>query len=166
MNTEGEICVDAIDDLCKIKKHYVDSLHSWYRTHATWPRVIFRITGTTVITLSLAIPFLASAKGNYLEVGVPIASFVIALLSALNAFYSWQKMWEKRISSQLAVEGLIAIWETEIAAARRETETEKGYERALKATQELIDKAKVLSVGETSSFFATLKFPEVSSARK
>lgn len=157
--------MDVIDELCKIKEQYVDSLLLWYRTHVTWPRVIFRTAGTVVIVLSLAIPFLASAKGTYLEVGVPIASFVIALLSALNAFYGWQKTWEKRISTQLALEGLIAIWETEIAAARREANVTEGYARALKATQGLIEKAKVLSVGETGSFFAAVKFPEVSAPR-
>lgn len=99
--------MESIAELYNIKEHYVDSLLSWYRTHTTWPRVIFRTAGTTVIVLSLAIPFLASAKGCYLEVGVPIASFVIALVSALNAFYSWQKTWEKRISAQLTIEGLL-----------------------------------------------------------
>ena len=121
--------------------------------------------GTAVIVLSLGIPFLASARGKDLEVGVPIASFIIALVSALNAFYSWQKTWEKRVSPQLTLEGLIAIWETEIAAAKKESDVEEGYKKALKATQELLDRTKVMSVAETSSFFAAVKFPEISAKK-
>lgn len=39
-----------------------------------------------------------------------------------------------------------------------------GYQLALQATQELIDNARALTVTETGTFFASIKFPDVGSA--
>ena len=155
---------DPIDELCKIKKNYVDKTWTWYCDHSTWPRVVFRLTGVTVIVLSLSIPFLAAAGGKLLTVGVSVAALSIAILSALNAFFAWQKTWEKRITTQLTLEGLIAVWETKIAEARRATDEKDGYQFALKATQELIDNTRSLTVTETGTFFASIKFPDVGPA--
>jgi Protein of unknown function (DUF4231) len=150
----------SIDELCEIKSRYVDAMLKWYRDHVTWPRVVFRFAGLTVIVLSLAIPFLAAAKGDFLSVGVPIASFIIALITALNAFFAWQKVWEKRISICLTLEGLMAEWETEIAAAKRDSDPVTSFDKAFKATQDLIDKTRSMTVAETGAFFSTIKFPE------
>jgi hypothetical protein len=155
----------SIDDLCRIKADYVDDTLKRYQQHATWPRVVFRLVGMTVIVLSLGIPFLAAADGSWQTVGVPIASFLIAALTALNAFFNWQKTWEKRMSMQLTLEGLVANWETEIAAARLKEQGE-GFDRALKATQELIARTQAMTVAETNAFFASIKFPEVSSGQR
>jgi hypothetical protein len=150
----------SIDELYEIKSRYVDAMLHWYRDHVTWPRVVFRLAGLMVIVLSLAIPFLAAANGKYLSVGVPIASFSIALITAMNSFFAWQKVWEKRISVCLTLEGLIAAWETEIAAAKRDSDPATSFDKALKATQDLIDKTRAMTVAETGAFFSTIKFPE------
>jgi len=86
---------------------------------------------------------------------------MIAALTALNTFFGWQKTWEKRISIQLTLEGLVALWQTEIAAARLGADPAKSFEQALKATQELIEKTQALTVGETKAFFANIRFPVV-----
>jgi hypothetical protein len=59
------------------------------------------------------------------------------------------------------LEGLVALWQTEIAAATGEADPRKSFERALKATQELIEKTQALTVAETSVFFANIRFPVV-----
>ena len=155
----------SIDELCAIKQKYVDTTWNWYRDHSSWPRIVFRLAGIGVIVLSLSIPFLAAAEGDWLKYGVPAASLAIAILSALNAFFAWQKTWEKRISIKLTLEGLMAAWETEIAAARHAGSGEKGYEAALRATQDLIERTRQLTVAETATFFTDIKFPEVESSR-
>ena len=155
----------SIDELREIKKTYIDKTWIWYRDHSSWPRIVFRLAGVAVIVLSLTIPFLAAAKGDWLEVGVPAASLSIAILSALNAFFGWQKTWEKRITAQLTLEGLMATWETKIAAARRSENPKEGYENALQATQELIESTRSLTVAETATFFTNIKFPDVKSSR-
>jgi hypothetical protein len=148
----------TIDSLCKVKREYVDRTFDWYRSRSTWPRLMFRISGVTVIVLSLGIPFLSAAGDGYLKLGVPVASYVIALLSALSSFFGWQTLWEKRINTQLILEGRIAAWEAEIDAARR-MPADAGYDLALRATKALIRSTKILTVGETATFFSKLKFP-------
>ena len=151
----------SIDELREIKKNYTDKTWEWYRDHTGWPRIVFRLAGVTVIVLSLTIPFLAAAKGEWLEIGVPIASLIIAILSSLNAFFAWQKTWEKRITIQLTLKGLMAAWETEITTARRSENLQEGYEIALRATQDIIENTRLLTVGETGAFFSSMKFPDV-----
>lgn len=166
MEKPQEYSGDSIDDLCDIKKKYVDKTWIWYRDHSSWPRIIFRLAGTTVIVLSLSIPFLAAAGGDWLRYWVPAVSTIIAILTALNAFFAWQKTWEKRITIQLSLEGLIAAWETKIAAARRTKNAEEGYKIALQATQDLIENTRSLTVSETANFFADIKFPDVKSSKQ
>lgn len=156
----------TLDDLCAAKSRYVDKTLKWYQGHATWPRLAFRSAGVIVIVLSLSIPFLAAASGQALSVGVPVASLLIAVLTALNGFFAWQKTWEKRISAQLTLEGLVALWETEISAARRLENSQEGYERALRATQELIDRTRSMTVAETGAFFSSIKFPDLPAGEK
>ena len=166
MEKSHENSGDAIDDLCDIKKKYVDKTWAWYRDHSSWPRITFRMAGMTVIVSSLSIPFLAAAGGDWLKLWVPAASLIIAIVTALNAFFAWQKTWEKRITIQLTLEGLIAAWETKIAAARRTNDTDEGYETALQATQDLIENTRSLTVSETANFFADIKFPDVKASKQ
>mgnify|MGYP001815025722 FL=1 len=151
----------SIAELCDIKKRYVDKMWIWYRDNSSWPRIVFRLAGISIIVLSLSIPFIAATEGTWSKTGVSVAALLIAILSALNAFFAWQKMWEKRITIQLTLEGLMAVWETNIVAARRFENPEEGYKTALQATQDLIENTKALAVSETTDFFTNIKFPDV-----
>jgi hypothetical protein len=145
----------ALDELVRIKVDYVDSNLEWYRRRTTWPRVAFRVSGLFVIGLSLALPLIAA----WAQWAVPLASVAIAIVSALASFFSWQRTWEKRIAIQLELEGMIAHWNTEMVASRA-TNDSAGFERALKATHELVDKTRLLTAAETSAFFAGIRFPQ------
>ncbi len=160
-SSAGTMADASIDALVHIKSAYVDRSLAWYRSRTLWPRLAFRVVGTVVILLSLGIPFLVAFQETFNSWVLPGASFMIAALTALNTFFGWQKTWEKRISIQLTLEGLEAIWQTEIAAARAGAGPTKSFEQALKATQELIEKTRALTVGETEDFFANMRFPVV-----
>lgn len=151
---------DQLAELRRIKEDYVDGNLKWYTDHTTWPRIVFRVAGTLVIVVSLAIPFIAAAGGNLLKYGVPTAALAIALISALNAFYGWQKTWEKRITVQLTLEGLIAVWQTQMDAATRLGDESERYEAARSATERLIDATRALTVSETNTWFTSVKFPD------
>jgi hypothetical protein len=161
----------TIDRLCEVKAEYVDRTLEWYKKRATWPRVVFRVSGATVIALSLGIPFLAAAD-EPLKRFLPAASYLIAILSAFSSFFGWQALWEKRITTQLLLEARIAAWEADIDAARRIAATgtvaaaDRGYDLAFKATQNLIRSTKILTVGETARFFSRLKFPNLSDSSR
>src|SRR5438045_2608165 len=91
----------SIDTLVSIKSAYVDQTLGWYRKRTLLPRLVFRTVGTLVIVLSLGIPFLVAFQATLGKWVLPLASFAIAALTALNTFFDWQKTWEKRISIQL-----------------------------------------------------------------
>jgi hypothetical protein len=163
--TDQPVGEGTIARLCEIKASYVDKTLKWYRQRSTWPRVVFRISGTAVIVLSLAVPFVAAHPTMLGGVGLQVASYLIALLSALSSFYGWQTTWQKRISIQLLLEGRIATWQAEIDAAKRMAD-EEGYARALTATLTLIRSTKILTVGETDEFFPGSSFRRQTWTRK
>jgi hypothetical protein len=160
MQTEKLIQANSIDDLIEIKINYVDNMLKWYGDHVTWPRIIFSSAGITVIVLSLGLPFLSTLEGDLGKLWVKIASFMIAVLTALNSFFNWQKTWEKRVLLKLTLEGLVAQWEAEIIAANAVSDPKIGFERAFNATRELLEKTRATTATETGSFFAGIKFPD------
>ena len=127
----------SIDTLVAIKSDYVNQTLDWHTSRTLWPRLVFRAVGTLVNVVSLGIPFLVVFKDHFWTWVLPAASFMIAALTALNTFFGWQKLWEKRIDIQLTLEGLVALWQTEIAAARRGADPATGFERALKGLRNL-----------------------------
>ncbi len=98
----------SIDELCDIKKRYVDKTWIWYRDHTSWPRIVFRLAGILIIVLSFSIPFIAATEAQWSKIGLSVAALLIAILSALNTFFAGKKTWEKRITIKLIIEGLIS----------------------------------------------------------
>jgi hypothetical protein len=139
METDQLIQANSIDELSEIKIRYVDNILKWYSDHVTWPRIIFRLAGIVVIVLSLGLPILAMFEDKLGKYWVLIASTTIAVLTALNSFFNWQKTWEKRVMLKLTLEGLIAQWEAEIIVAKAASDPKSGFDRAFKATRELIE---------------------------
>ena len=161
MQTDQLIQANSIDELSEIKIHYVDNILKWYGDHVNYPRFMFRLAGILVIVLSLGLPILATFENKLGKYWVLIASTTIAILTALNSFFNWQKMWEKRVMLKLTLEGLVAKWEAEIIVAKAASDPKSGFERAFNATRELIEKTRATTATETGSFFAGIKFPDV-----
>jgi hypothetical protein len=147
---------DGLAELVRIKEEYVDANLNWYIRRATLPRVAFRLAGLLTIGLSVSLPVIAI----YASAAVTGASLAIAILTALNSFFAWQRTWEKRIRIRMELEGLIAHWQTEMAAARELGDHRQCFEQALTATQQLIARTKAVTTTETSAFFASIRFPE------
>src|SRR6266404_3616095 len=152
---------DPFAELRKIKADYVDETLRWYSTRSTWPRIVFRGSGALVIVASLALPFLAAARDSVPKMSVPIASMLIAVIIGLNSFFGWQKSWENRITAKLTLEGAIALWQTDMDAAKNIADPSKAYEAALAATQNLVRSTQALTVGEAAQWFTRQKFPDI-----
>jgi hypothetical protein len=150
-----------IEPLRRIKKEYVDAARDWYATHAPWSRIAYRVAGVVTILASLSLPGLAAAGGTLQIVALPVVAFVVAAVSALNAFFSLQSTWQKYITTQLLIEGLIAGWEVEIAEALSQEKAENCWAMALKSTRKLVDATRLVVTSEASKFFENLKWPEV-----
>ena len=147
----------SFDEFRRIKKQYVDDACGWYEKHWKTPWLAFRAAGIGVIILSLSIPFLAAAQKS---VSVSVAAFCVAVLTALNTFFSWQGAWEKRVRLWRTLKGLSAMWEIKIAAASAIVDVEARRKEALEATLTLIEETKRLDVGETEALLTRIKFPE------
>src|SRR5215203_2728198 len=128
-----------IEPLRRIKKEYVDAQTDWYRSHALWPRRAYRVAGIVTILGSLSLPFLATDDGSVRAVMLPLVAFVVAASSALNAFFSLQSTWQKYVTTQLLIEGLIASWEVDIAEALSQAKPEECWTKALVSTRKLIE---------------------------
>lgn len=151
-----------ITELIRIKTGYVDEQLHWFQKHKTLPRICFRVAGIVTIVFSLSIPFLAAAGGTFQTVGVPVFALVIAVLAALNSFFAWQATWEKRINGELTLKGLIAGWEVKMTDANHNSDSQRGYQKALDATEELVDAAHALITTGTNAFFSNIKYPDIS----
>jgi hypothetical protein len=68
-------------------------------------------------------------------------------------FFGWQKSWEKRITLKLTLEGAIAMWETQMDAAKNIPDSAEAYQAALAVTQNLVSSTRTLIVGETARWF-------------
>ncbi len=161
---------DPFAELRKIKADYIDKTLRWYATRSACPRLAFRVSGVVIIVTSLALPFLAawaahSPDNKIPKLSVPIASFIIAVVTGLNAFFGWQKSWEKRMTIQLTLEGAIALWQTKIDAAQNIADPAKAYETALEATQNLVKSTQALTIGETAEWFRQQKLPDVAAKK-
>lgn len=152
-----------IEPLRRIKKDYVDASRDWYASHAPWPRRAYRVAGIVAILSSLSLPFLATGEGALRTVALPLVAFVVAAASALNSFFSLQDTWQKYMTTQLLIEGLIASWEVDIAEALSQAEPAACWAMALTSTRRLVDATRAAVTSEASKWFESLKWPEVKS---
>lgn len=136
--------------------------YRWYSTHKMWPRVLFRGAGLVVVVGSLSLPAIAASTMPNRDLVLMVVSLAVAVLSSLNAFFRWDATWRSRTRAAYALQGLLATWEFNLAAARRSSEPEQC---ALKATESLFKDAFALVGSETDEFFANIRWPEAPKVR-
>jgi hypothetical protein len=167
MNTvhlQGAKCIEDLKLI--VKEHVIDNRCQWYKRHRHIPWLLFRGIGIAIIVLSISIPFLVSKEGKLESWGAPIAALSVAILTSLNTFFAWQKSWEKRVRVWLTIDSFIAIWKTKIAEAKGKESAEDGFQVALEATQELINKTTRLEVEEAAALSAKFELKNTSSGKK
>jgi hypothetical protein len=147
-------------DLKKHKQEQVDPQITWYREHRTWPRIIFRAVGTTVILTSLIIPVIVNIEINNEKEITTVLSLLVAALTGLNAFYRWQELWESRSTTYKLLLHSQGRWEMELLKAKHEENVETAKSIATKATELLIEEVSGITQKETISFFKNISFPK------
>lgn len=136
--------------------------YKWYSTHMMWPGVMFRGGGMVIVIGSLSLPAIAASPMPNREIVLTVVSLAVAIISSLNAFFKWDATWRSRTRAAYALQGLLATWEFNLAAARQSKEPEQC---ALKATESLFKAAFVLVGSETDEFFANIRWPEAPKPR-
>jgi hypothetical protein len=82
--------------------------------------------------------------------------------SSLSTFFRWDTTWQSRTKTATELKSLLAKWELNMKSAEI---APNPREAALAATQQLFGDAFRIIGSETSDYFATIKWPEVSASR-
>lgn len=152
------------DDLRRQKELYADAALKFYSQRITPFRVLFRLTGALVILGSVSLPYLAQTTTETNRTAISLVSLGVALLTSLSSFFGWHLTWQKRVTATVALEHYIANWEIDMVKASRE-DYAKAKEDTYLATSHLFTQVFVTVSGESQTFFAQLKPPQVSSTK-
>jgi hypothetical protein len=149
-----------VAELRRLVEQQIQPSYGWYLTHTEAPRLAFRISGATVVIGSLLLPVITASKEFPDRSWVlTVVSLLVAVLSSLSTFFTWDSTWQSRRKAALDMQGFLAKWELALLSARR---AEKPHEAAFRATQELFDKTFNLVGSETNHFFSNVKPPHAS----
>jgi hypothetical protein len=152
--------IAAVEDITRMKNDRVMPILRWFKTHVTLPRILFRVSGTLIILLSVSLPLLSIVEGPSRDTLLPIVALMIAGLTGLNSFFQWQNAWQGRRQTQRALEYLLSHWELEMIKAKQHPEPQKAIQLALEATERLLDRTKEVTAAETSEFFQGIQLPQ------
>ncbi|HYT45828.1 MAG TPA: SLATT domain-containing protein [Methylomirabilota bacterium] len=156
----NEHFISALKELTAIKDTYiVKNKIQWYKKHIERVGIFFRLSGVLVIILSVSLPFFTTLEGFWKTTILPFVALLIAALTGLNAFFQWQSDWSGSYQAHIALEHLLSIWELRITEAKQETNVQEAIQKALKATEQLLDGAKEIAATETEGAFKNLQFP-------
>ena len=153
--------IAVVNELIRVKDEHFAPVLRWFSRHANRPRVMFQISGILLIILSVSVPLLGVLEGVWRDIVLPIAALVIAALTGLNSFFQWQKSWQGRRQTQFALEYLLSKWDLDMTIAKHHSDPEKAIEMAVKATGQLLDRAREITSSETAEYFQGLQLPRV-----
>jgi hypothetical protein len=155
-----ESLISAVNEL---KSRHLDAPIKWYQTHSGLPRNLFRISGYSLIVLSVSLPMLTLVKFKGSELVVALVALLIAALAGVSSFARWDSQWRGYKRAQFSLEGVQALWELKLLEARQMDDPEEAAKVVLQGAQELIEFAKTIVTAETEEFFAAVKLPQITS---
>lgn len=123
-------------------------------------RRYFRFASTLIIILSVSIPFLATLEGLWKSIALPVAALMIAGLTGLSAFYRWETSWKGYMNAQLTLEHMLWMWELRMTGAKHEIDPQKGIEKALNATEQLLRDTQGTITTEAEEYFKSVQVPQ------
>ena len=131
----------------------------YYEKRASRPKIAFRVSGVAVILLSLSIPFIASLQFTGKDILLSTFAVLIAIITSLGSFYKWEYSWRSYRQAESALGYLLSVWDFRIIEATQETDTRKGAEKIIVATQQLLEEAHKVTSTETEEFFSKVEWP-------
>jgi len=152
--------ISIMNELIILKDTRVISYLNWLRNHADSPRKLFRISGATIILLSVSVPLLSIINDPARNIILPVVTLVIAALTSLNSFFQWQNAWQSRRQTQFSLEYFLSNWELAMLRAKYETDTAKAIDLAIAATENLLNRTREISGAETAQFFENIQLPQ------
>jgi hypothetical protein len=153
---------EKLTTLLKQLRPLVDNVvdaRQYYEKRARRPKSAFRISGVAVILLSLSIPFIASLQFTGKDILLSAFAVLIAIVTSLGSFYKWEHTWRSYRQAESALGNLLSLWDFRIIEATQETDTSKGMEKIIVATQQLLEEAHKVTSAETEEFFSKVEWP-------
>lgn len=159
MNDEN--CADfdeILSDLKRVVEKDVFHWHRFFKRNADLSRILFRLSGASVILSSASIPVMAAFEFPYKNYFLSTIALLIAVLTGLNSFYRWEERWRSYRQSQFFLDQLITEWELKIIDAESKIGQEKNNSIFV-ATLTLINKVKEVRDGEAKAYFDNVQWP-------
>ena len=157
-----EITDEKLATLLKQLRPLVDNVvaaRRYYLKRASRPKNAFRVSGVAVILLSLSIPFIASLQFTGKDILLSAFAVLIAIVTSLGSFYKWEHTWRSYRQAESTLGHLLSLWDFRIIEATQETDTKKGMEKIIIATQQLLEAAHNVTSTETEEFFSKVEWP-------
>lgn len=139
--------VSEMGVVASIEKYALE-LREFYDSRATWHRRLYRVAGILVILAGTGLPLLANLDYPAKSLVVSLAGTLVAVLTALHAFYRWDQSWV-----------LLRGTESALTKAYLEWQTTRPDEDDLSSTQRFLELMADLRAQEAVTYFKDLPFP-------
>jgi len=139
----------------------------WYRKRAPWRRNAFRISGLMLLIVSVSLPFASAVfpKESTLWL-LPALGYVVAIISALNAFFQWQRAWQSYRTAHLQLEAAWSDWQASRAEAVAESDGQKAFAAVTSAAHRLLGRASDIITSEKGELFRLLPAVDAAYVKK
>lgn len=126
---------------------YVRRIREVYDLRATWHRRLYRFSGILVILAGAGLPLLVSVDYAGKDIAVAITGVLVAVVTALRAFYRWDQSWILLRKTEMAITSVLWEWRGRASGDDRE------------AAVELLTRVDDIRKFEAESYFKDLAFP-------
>jgi Protein of unknown function (DUF4231) len=147
-DTDSKGLVAAADD-------YAIRLRRFYHSRANWHRLFHRLSGILIILAGAGLPVLTNLDYPGKATVISLTGMVVAVLTALHAFYRWDQSWIVLRNTEGAVTSEYWTWRAGLPTG---TGKEKDDE-IKKTTTEFVARLAQIRTKEASDFFANISFP-------
>lgn len=137
---------------------------TWYERHTRRPWLLFRVSGSLLILLSISLPVLSSIKSTNWpskDLVVSAVALIVALLSALSTFFHWHETWRENTRAKMELRNLLAGWQLAVLVARQQPAQELQVKAVVEATEQLFIDARKVGAANTEGYFKNVKLPDL-----
>ena len=145
---------EAGQDFVASAERYVVGVIGFYDSRARWTRRFYRSTGVVTILTGASLPLLTTLSFTGKSVAVSAAGCLVALTTALRAFYRWDHSWTMQRQTEMEITHEYLAWKAECATV------EDPAVRAEK-TSALLERVFTLRQIESAEYFRSLSEPTV-----
>jgi uncharacterized protein DUF4231 len=142
-----DLPADDANDFPAAAESYALRLRRVYDLRATWHRRLYRFSGIVVILAGAGLPLLVSLDYPAKDGAVSTAGVLVAVVTALRAFYRWDQSWILLRKTETAITSALWAWRARAPGTDHEAATE------------LVRRVFDIRAFEAESFFKDLAFP-------